>query len=195
MEKKLIVDKLSISFRTISGTLKAVRSVSFQLCKGETLAIVGESGSGKSVTARAIMGILAGNAQVEGGQILYEGENLLEITEHEYHEIRGKKIGMVYQDPMSSLNPIMRIGKQITESMILNGNHLEKQIEALYKKERLDYLKARRDVRRLKENIRINRKEKKPHEDMKCELARLRSGLPGLKAQMRQSKSKHGRRL
>ncbi len=188
MEKKLIVDKLSISFRTISGTLKAVRSVSFQLCKGETLAIVGESGSGKSVTARAIMGILAGNAQVEGGQILYEGENLLEITEHEYHEIRGKKIGMVYQDPMSSLNPIMRIGKQITESMILNGNHLEKQIEALYKKERLDYLKARRDVRRLKENMRINRKEKKPHEDMKRELARLRSGLPGLKAQMRQSK-------
>lgn len=188
MDKKLIVDKLSISFRTISGTLKAVRGVSFELNKGETLAIVGESGSGKSVTARAIMGILAGNAQVEGGKILFEGENLLEITEHEYHEIRGKKIGMIYQDPMSSLNPIMPIGKQITESMRLNGHHLENQMEAICKEERVAYLKARRDAGMLKKAIRAKRKARMPYDDLKKDLSALRGALPELKIKMKEAR-------
>ncbi len=148
MNKKLIVENLSVSFRTATKPVKAVRNVSFDLYEGETLAIVGESGSGKSVTSRTIMGILAGNGIVESGKIIYEGgEDLLKITEEQYHKIRGSKIGMIYQDPpMSSLNPIMPIGKQITEGLLLNGNHLQNKIERLYNKERIVYMEIKRDM-------------------------------------------------
>ena len=121
MDKKLEVNNLQISFRTQGGIVKAVRNISFDLYKGETLAIVGESGSGKSVTSKAIMGILAGNSIVEGGEILYNGQDLLKIDEEDFHKIRGDKIAMIFQDPMSSLNPIMRIGQQLTEAMILKA--------------------------------------------------------------------------
>ena len=126
MEKKLEVNNLQISFRTQGGIVKAVRDISFDLYKGETLAIVGESGSGKSVTSKAIIGILAGNSIVEGGEILYDGQDLLKISEDNFHEIRGDKISMIFQDPLSSLNPIMRVGKQLTEAMILNGKARQK---------------------------------------------------------------------
>lgn len=121
MEKKLEVKNLTISFRTQGGKVQAVRNVSFDLYKGETLAIVGESGSGKSVTNRAIMGILAGNSIVEGGKIIYDGRDLLKISEEEFVKLRGDKIAMIFQDPLSSLDPIMRIGKQITEAMLLKN--------------------------------------------------------------------------
>ena len=126
MEKKLEVKNLQISFRTQGGILNAVRNISFDLNKGETLAIVGESGSGKSVTSKAIIGILAGNSIVEGGEILYDGQDLLKITEDDFHKIRGDKISMIFQDPLSSLNPIMRVGQQLTEAMILNGKARQK---------------------------------------------------------------------
>ena len=121
MDKKLEVKNLQISFRTQGGILKAVRNISFDLYKGETLAIVGESGSGKSVTSKAIMGILAGNSIVEGGEIRYDGQDLLKISEEDFHKLRGDKIAMIFQDPMSSLNPIMRVGQQLTEAMILKA--------------------------------------------------------------------------
>ncbi len=121
MDKKLEVKNLQISFRTQGGIVKAVRNISFDLYKGETLAVVGESGSGKSVTSKAIMGILAQNSIVEGGEILYDGQDLLKISEEDFHKIRGDKIAMIFQDPMSSLNPIMRIGQQLTEAMILKA--------------------------------------------------------------------------
>ena len=120
-EKKISVKNLRISFRTQNGKVQAVRDISFDLYKGETLAIVGESGSGKSVTSKAIMGISAGNAVVENGKILYGDKDLLKISEEEFHEIRGDKIAMVFQDPLSSLNPIMRIGQQLTEAMLLKN--------------------------------------------------------------------------
>ncbi len=120
-EKKLEVKDLRISFKTNNGKVQAVRDISFDLYKGETLAIVGESGSGKSVTSRAIMGILAGNAIKEGGKIIYGDKDLLKISEDEFHRIRGDKIAMIFQDPLSSLNPIMRIGQQLTEAMILKN--------------------------------------------------------------------------
>ena len=126
MEKKLEVKNLQISFRTQGGNVKAVRDISFDLYKGETLAIVGESGSGKSVTSKAIIGILAGNSIVEGGEILYDGKDLLKIDEEDFHKIRGDKIAMIFQDPLSSLNPIMRIGQQMTEAMILKGKTSQK---------------------------------------------------------------------
>jgi len=118
-EKILEVKDLSVSFKTLHGTVKAVRKVSFDLYKGETLAVVGESGSGKSVTSRAIIGILAGNSIHEGGSIFFEGKDLMKIPEDEFHKLHGTKISMIFQDPMSSLNPIMKVGKQITEALIL----------------------------------------------------------------------------
>ena len=119
--KKLEVKNLRVSFRTDAGKLQAVRGISFDLQEGRTLAIVGESGSGKSVTSRAIMGILPANAQVEEGQILCGGEDLLQLPEETLCRIRGKRIAMIFQDPLSCLNPVMRIGKQITEVMHLKG--------------------------------------------------------------------------
>ncbi len=121
MAKKLEVRNLTISFRTNNGAVRAVRDISFDLNEGETLAIAGESGSGKSVTTRAVMGILAGNAMVENGEIIYDGRDLLKIPEEEFHTLRGHKLSMVFQDPLSALNPIMRIGKQLTEAMLLNN--------------------------------------------------------------------------
>ncbi len=128
-DKKIIVDDLTVSFRTVNGMVRAVRGVSFELNKGETLAIVGESGSGKSVSIRAIMGILAGNGVIDKGSIIYEGQDLTQVNEEEFHNIRGHKIGMIFQDPLSSLNPIMKIGKQITEGLLLNGNHLKNRVK------------------------------------------------------------------
>lgn len=121
MEKKLEVKNLRISFKTVNGKVQAVRNINFDLYKGETLAIVGESGSGKSVTSKSILGILAANAIIESGEIIYDGQDLLKIGEEDFYKIRGDKIAMIFQDPMSSLNPIMRIGKQLTEAMILKG--------------------------------------------------------------------------
>ncbi len=124
---KLQVNDLKISFRTNNGRVQAVRNISFDLFEGETLAIVGESGSGKSVTSRAIMGILAPNAIVESGEILYDGKDLMQITEDDFHSLRGDKISMVFQDPLSSLNPIVKIGKQLTEAMILKNKLTRKE--------------------------------------------------------------------
>jgi len=118
---------LKISFRTDAGKVQAVRDISFDLYKGETLAIVGESGSGKSVTSKAVMGISAVNAIHEGGEILYDGQDLLRIPEEEMHKLRGDKIAMIFQDPLSSLNPIMRIGRQITEAMLLKNKANRKE--------------------------------------------------------------------
>ena len=127
METKLSVRNLRISFRTTNGKVQAVRDINFDLAKGETLAIVGESGSGKSVTSKAILGIQAGNAINESGEIIYDGKDLLKITEDEFHKIRGDKIAMIFQDPMSSLNPIVKIGKQLTEAMILKGKARQRE--------------------------------------------------------------------
>ena len=127
METKLHVQNLRISFRTSNGKVQAVRDISFDVGKGETLAIVGESGSGKSVTSKAILGIQAGNAITESGEIIYDGKDLLKISEEEFHKIRGDKIAMIFQDPMSSLDPIVKIGKQLTEAMILKGKARQRE--------------------------------------------------------------------
>jgi oligopeptide transport system ATP-binding protein len=114
----LEVRDLRVSFSTYGGEVQAVRDVSFDLRRGETLAIVGESGSGKSVTAKSIMRLLPeANTLIKGGEILFEGEDILKLSEKRMQDIRGPKIAMVFQDPMTSLDPTMRIGRQITESL------------------------------------------------------------------------------
>ena len=134
VEKKLQVRNLRVSFRTTGGKVQAVRDISFDLHKGETLAIVGESGSGKSVTSKAILGILAGNSIVEGGEILYDGQDLLKIPEEDFYRLRGDKIAMIFQDPLSSLNPIMKIGKQLTEAMLLKGKARQRSCKENFQK-------------------------------------------------------------
>ncbi|MER2175905.1 MAG: ABC transporter ATP-binding protein [Carnobacterium sp.] len=120
MSNVLEVKDLEITFDTYAGKVKAIRGVSFDLKKGETLAIVGESGSGKSVTTRSIMRLLSQNANIENGEILFNGEDLIKKSEKEMQAIRGKEIAMIFQDPMTSLNPTMTIGKQISEPIRLH---------------------------------------------------------------------------
>ena len=118
MEKLLEVKNLCVNFGTYGGEVKAVRGVTFDLHKGETLAIVGQSGSGKSVACKTIMRILSSNGYIKDGQILFDGKDLTKISEKDMEKVRGKDIAMIFQDPMTSLNPTMTIGKQIMEPII-----------------------------------------------------------------------------
>ncbi|OAS83866.1 ABC transporter ATP-binding protein [Metabacillus litoralis] len=123
MEKILEVKDLHISFHTFSGEVQAIRGVDFDLLKGETLAIVGESGSGKSVTTKAIMRLLPeSNSEIKNGEILFEGKDLAKLSNKAMQKIRGKDISMIFQDPMTSLNPTMKIGKQIIEPIVKHQN-------------------------------------------------------------------------
>lgn len=118
-EKILEVKDLHISFKTFEGKLNAVRGVNFHLKEGETLAIVGESGSGKSVSTKAVNRLLPRqNTNIDAGEILFEGEDLLKVSESRMEEIRGQEISMIFQDPMTSLNPTMTVGRQIAEPMV-----------------------------------------------------------------------------
>ncbi|GJI59104.1 ABC transporter ATP-binding protein [Bacillus altitudinis] len=115
-ERILEVKDLAISFKTYGGEVQAIRGVNFHLNKGETLAIVGESGSGKSVTSQAIMRLIPmPPGYFKRGEILFDGQDIVKKTEKQMQTIRGKDISMIFQDPMTSLNPTMKVGKQITE--------------------------------------------------------------------------------
>ena len=125
MEKKNILEikNMHTYFFTDNGVVKSVDGVDIELKKGSTLGIVGESGSGKSVTALSVMGLLAGTTgKVVEGEILLDGQDILKLSEDERRKLRGKEISMVFQEPMTSLNPVMKIGKQIMESIILHQN-------------------------------------------------------------------------
>ncbi|WP_035298981.1 ABC transporter ATP-binding protein [Brevibacillus thermoruber] len=130
MEPILQVKELSVSFQSRGEEVQAVRGVSFEIHKGETLGIVGESGSGKSVTARSIMRLLPSPPSfIKEGEIVFLGENLVHKTEKEMEHIRGRDIGMIFQDPMTSLNPTMTIGTQIAESLIKHQHLSKKEAE------------------------------------------------------------------
>lgn len=119
MSKNILEMKdIKTSFFTHLGEVQAVRGVSFELEKGEAIGVVGESGSGKSVTSMSIMQLLQHPGKVKSGEIIFNGENLLEKSEKEMMRIRGKKIAMIFQDPMTSLNPVYKIGDQIMEATI-----------------------------------------------------------------------------
>ena len=132
MEKIIEVKDLELSFHTFAGEVKAIRGVNFEVFKGETLAIVGESGSGKSVTTKSIMRLLPKEStEFKNGEILFGGQDLLKVSEKEMQKVRGKDISMIFQDPMTSLNPTMPIGRQIMEPLLkhrkLNKSEARKQ--------------------------------------------------------------------
>ena len=132
MNNLLEVKDLKVSFHTYAGEVQAVRGVSFHLKEGETLAIVGESGSGKTVTSKTVMGLIAtppGEIKKES-EILYEGENILEYNEKQWQEYRGNKAGMIFQDPMTSLNPTMKVGRQIAEGILKHQKISKKEAMA-----------------------------------------------------------------
>ncbi|GAA4680398.1 ABC transporter ATP-binding protein [Frondihabitans cladoniiphilus] len=131
-EPLLSVRDLVVTFRTPAGVLTAIDGVSFDVFPGEVLCIVGESGSGKSVLNLAIMGLLPPNAKIESGQVLYRGEDIAEATPKRMRELRGSRIAMVFQDPMTALNPVRRVGRQIGEMIRLH----DKASTAASRKER-----------------------------------------------------------
>jgi oligopeptide/dipeptide ABC transporter ATP-binding protein len=116
-ERLLEVEDLSVHFATVDGTVRAVDGVSFELERGKVLGIVGESGSGKSVTAMTLMGLTRDVNAKFGGEVRYKGTNLLDLSDRDMQAYRGDEIGMIFQDPMTSLNPVYRIGEQIVEAI------------------------------------------------------------------------------
>lgn len=129
---------LQTHFQTEEGTVKAVNHVSFAVREGETVCVVGESGCGKSVTALSIMGLIAESGSVVGGDILYEGKSLLEMKEKELRSLRGNEIAMIFQEPMTSLNPVFTVGEQIVETLreheLLSKNEAYKKAIELIRK-------------------------------------------------------------
>ena len=125
--KLLEVNDLKINFKTYAGIVQAVRGVSFELYEGETLAIVGESGSGKSVTSNSIMKLIPQPPGIyAGGEILFNGRDLVPLSEKEMAKVRGNEIAMIFQDPMTALNPTMRVGRQITEVILKHNKSVSK---------------------------------------------------------------------
>ena len=129
MGKLLEVNNLRVSFHTYAGEVKAVRGVDFYLNKGETLAMVGESGCGKSVTSKSIMRLIAAppGEIKEGSRMIFDGKDIMKMNEKELRSLRGSDISMIFQDSMTSLNPTMKIGKQIAESLMIHRNMNKKE--------------------------------------------------------------------
>ena len=146
----LSINNLSVSFQTDRGIVQAVDQVSFDVDAGETLAIVGESGSGKSVTALSILQLLGDAGTISDGQIVFEGQNLLDLPEKDIRNIRGDRIAMIFQEPMSSLNPVLTIGKQVAEPIWLHRkktwNEALDQAEELIKKVSIPDARQRLDA-------------------------------------------------
>ena len=126
----LQVKNLSTSFNVDSGEVRAVNGISFNLDKGKVLGIVGESGSGKSVTAYSIMRILVEPGKITGGQILFNGEDIVNFSKKQMREFRGKRISIIFQDPMTSLNPVYTIGNQLREAILLHTDRNREQANA-----------------------------------------------------------------
>ncbi|MCE5171575.1 ABC transporter ATP-binding protein [Paenibacillus profundus] len=115
MTELLSVQQLRTSFMTRGGEVQSVRGVSFDVREGEVIGIVGESGSGKSVTAKSLIGLIPPPGQIKSGEVWFRGENILAMSEKELRRIRGNRIAMIFQDPMTSLNPVVKVGAQIIE--------------------------------------------------------------------------------
>lgn len=151
MEKVLVVKDLAVSFKTFFGEVEAVRGINFHVNKQETVAIVGESGCGKSVTAGSIMQLLPmPPAFYKNGEILFNGEDIVKKSEKQMQKIRGNKVSIIFQDPMTSLNPTMRVGKQIVEGLIRHRKLSSSQAEKIAI-EMLDLVSVPQPEKRIKQ--------------------------------------------
>ena len=119
----LDVQHLSVAFPGTPAAVTAVNDVTFQIAAGETLGLVGESGSGKSVTAFSILRLLQPPGRVTAGRVMFEGRDLLALPEREMRQVRGARISLIFQEPMTALNPVMRVGDQIAEALTVHGTH------------------------------------------------------------------------
>lgn len=139
MKKKLLeVKDMYVSIHTDSGVVQAVRGVSFDLYEGETLAIVGESGSGKSITNKAIIGLLPIGGRIDRGSVILDGRDITHYSEKQMRSVRGAEISMIFQDPLTSLNPTMTVGKQITEMLMLHKPEMTQEMRKARAIELLD---------------------------------------------------------
>ena len=129
-EPLLQVKNLHTSFYTDAGEVKAVNGISFNLDKGKVLGIVGESGSGKSVSAYSVMRILTDTGRVTGGEVLFKGENILDYTKQQMNAFRGGRISMIFQDPMTCLNPVFSVGSQLREAIHIHTNRTKAEVQA-----------------------------------------------------------------
>ena len=125
----LEVKNLHTYFKTRKGTVKAVNDVSYVLEPGKTIGIVGESGSGKSVSAMRILQLLDGNGYIAEGEVLFEGRDLTKLSQQEMYEIRGNKISVIFQEPMTSLNPVFTIKRQLSEPFMIHQHMKKKEAE------------------------------------------------------------------
>lgn len=129
-ENILVVNNLQTSFATEGGEVRAVDGVSFTVPKGKTIGIVGESGSGKSITSLSILRLLASNGKIKGGEILFKGKDLVKLSDKEMRALRGNQISMIFQEPMTSLNPVYTVGQQISETLLIHKKLSKKEAMA-----------------------------------------------------------------
>ena len=126
-KRLLEIKDLHTVFHTDDGAVRAVDGVDLWVDEGEVLGLVGESGCGKSVTAHSVMRLVSPPGRIESGEILFRGRNLLKVSQREMHQVRGSRIAMIYQEPMSSLNPLLRVGTQIVEAVTMHMHKTKRE--------------------------------------------------------------------
>ena len=172
-ENLLEIKNLKTNFYTEEGIVKAVDGVSFDMSRNEILGLVGETGCGKSVTALSILRLVRPPGKIIGGSIMFDGVNLLDLTEGQMREYRGKDITMIFQDPLNSLNPILQVGRQIAEVFLL---HQKEELEEILENRKLDRNKEKQEIKALEEELKTKktRLTKEEEKELEAEIKKLK---------------------
>jgi len=172
-ENLLEIKNLKTNFYTEEGIVKAVDGVSFDMSRNEILGLVGETGCGKSVTALSILRLVRPPGKIIDGSIMFDGVNLLDLTEGQMREYRGKDITMIFQDPLNSLNPILQVGRQIAEVFLL---HQKEELEEILENRKLDRNKEKQEIKALEEELKTKktRLTKEEEKELKAEIKELK---------------------
>ena len=172
-ENLLEIKNLKTNFYTEEGIVKAVDGVSFDMSRNEILGLVGETGCGKSVTALSILRLVRPPGKIIDGSIMFDGVNLLDLTEGQMREYRGKDITMIFQDPLNSLNPILQVGRQIAEVFLL---HQKEELEEILENRKLDRNKEKQEIKALEEELKTKktRLTKEEEKELEAEIKKLK---------------------
>ena len=172
-ENLLEINNLKTNFYTEEGVVKAVDGVSFNMSRNEILGLVGETGCGKSVTALSILRLVRPPGKIIDGSIIFDGVNLLDLTEEQMREYRGKDITMIFQDPLNSLNPILQVGRQVAEVFLL---HQKEELEEIREKRKLDRKKEKQEIKALEEELKTNktRLTKEEEKELEAKIKKLK---------------------